>query len=154
MWSFVCQRANKRWLWTAMCRRTRQIVAYAIGDRSEETCRKLWEQIPESYRGCQSFSDFWDAYQKVFPKETHECVGKESGQAQSHGTLVQHIETIQCSLCAEDLVLFKVGFHARNRNKALHHPSQSITCYLTTTYFLGRAQKNLVKNLKSYIMSE
>jgi len=55
-------------------------VAYAIGDRSEETCRKLWEQIPVSYRGCQSFSDFWEAYQKVFPKETHECVGKESGQ--------------------------------------------------------------------------
>jgi insertion element IS1 protein InsB len=80
MWSFVCQRASKRWLWTVMCRRTRQIVAYAIGDRSEATCRKLWEQIPGSYRGCQSFSDFWEAYQKVFPEATHECVGKESGQ--------------------------------------------------------------------------
>ena len=80
MWSFVCQKANKRWLWTVICRRTRQIVAYAIGNRSEQTCRKLWERIPGSYRGCQSFSDFWDAYQKVFPEETHECVGKESGQ--------------------------------------------------------------------------
>jgi IS1 family transposase len=80
MWSFASQRANKRWVWTVMCRRTRQIVAYAMGDCREETCRKLWEQIPQSYRGCQSFSDFWEAYQKVFPKETHECVGKESGQ--------------------------------------------------------------------------
>ena len=80
MWSFVCQKANKRWLLTVICRRTRQIVAYAIGNRSEQTCRKLWERIPGSYRGCQSFSDFWDAYQKVFPEETHECVGKESGQ--------------------------------------------------------------------------
>lgn len=25
-WSFVCRRSNKRWLWTALCRRTRQIV--------------------------------------------------------------------------------------------------------------------------------
>jgi IS1 family transposase len=56
------------------------MVAYAIGDRSEETCRTLWEHIPESSRGCQSFSDFGEAYQKVFPQETPECVGKESGQ--------------------------------------------------------------------------
>lgn len=63
-----------------MCRRTRQIVACVIGDRSEKTCRKLWKQIPEAYRACQSFSDFWNAYQKVFPAQTHESVGKESGQ--------------------------------------------------------------------------
>ena len=80
MWSFAGQRANKRWMWTVMCRRTRQIVAFAIGDRSEETCQELWEQIPELYRACQSFSDYWSAYQKVFPEETHERVGKASGQ--------------------------------------------------------------------------
>ena len=80
MWSFVCQRANKRWLWTVICHRTRQIVAYAIGDRGEKTCRKLWKRIPETNRRCHSVSDFWDAYQKVFPEETHQSVGKESGQ--------------------------------------------------------------------------
>ena len=80
MWSFVHQRSNKRWLWTVICRRTRQIVAYALGDRSEATCRKLWEQIPSTYRHCRSFSDFWDAYRAVFPTETHECMGKGSGQ--------------------------------------------------------------------------
>ena len=63
-----------------MCRRTRQIVAFVIGDRSEATCRKLWEQIPQAYKTCQSYSDFWEAYQLVFPEETHECVGKGSGQ--------------------------------------------------------------------------
>ena len=63
-----------------MCRRTRQIVAFVIGDRREATCRKLWEQIPQAYKACQSYSDFWEAYQLVFPAETHECVGKESGQ--------------------------------------------------------------------------
>jgi IS1 family transposase len=80
MWSFVHHRSNKRWLWTVICRRTRQIVAFAIGDRSEATCRKLWEQIPSTYRHCRSFSDFCDAYQAVFPAETQECVGKGSGQ--------------------------------------------------------------------------
>jgi len=80
MWSFVYERWNKRWIWTVMCRRTRQIVAFVIGDRSEATCRKLWEQIPSAYKGCQSYSDFWKAYQLVFPEETHHCVGKGSGQ--------------------------------------------------------------------------
>jgi len=80
MWSFVHEKWNKRWVWTVMCRRTRQIIAFVIGDRSEQTCRKLWEQIPQAYRVCRSYSDFWEAYQLVFPAEIHECVGKGSGQ--------------------------------------------------------------------------
>ena len=52
MWSFVCQRANKRWIWMVMFRGTHQIVACVIGERSERTCRKLWEQIPSSYQPC------------------------------------------------------------------------------------------------------
>lgn len=80
LWSFVFKKDAKRWLWVALCRRTRQIVAFVIGDRSEKTCRRLWNKIPESYRRCHSFSDFWDAYQKVFDTQTHQAVGKESGQ--------------------------------------------------------------------------
>jgi insertion element IS1 protein InsB len=80
VWSFVLKKKNKRWLWTAICRRTRQIVAYAIGDRSEVTCRELWQAVPEAYKASLSYSDFWDAYAKVFPKETHRSVGKESGE--------------------------------------------------------------------------
>lgn len=61
VWSFVLRRQNKRWLWTAMCRRTRQIVAFVIGNRSEQTCRQLWDAIPEEYKHCHSFSDLWEA---------------------------------------------------------------------------------------------
>ena len=63
-----------------MCRRTRQIVAYVIGDRSEESCRKLWQAIPDAYKSCQTYSDFWEAYAIVFPEETHQSVGKNSGK--------------------------------------------------------------------------
>ena len=80
LWSFVLKKDQKRWLWTALCRRTCQIVAFVIGDRGEKTCRRLWNKIPQEYKECQTFSDFWEAYQKVFPKETHHCVGKESGE--------------------------------------------------------------------------
>ena len=80
LWSFVLKKSKKRWLWTALCRRTRQIVAFVIGDRSAKTCRRLWNKIPDEYKPCLTFSDFWEAYQKVFPKGTHRCVGKESGE--------------------------------------------------------------------------
>jgi IS1 family transposase len=79
VWSFVHRRANKRWLWTAFCRRTRQIVAAVVGDRSAATCRKLWQLIPASYRRCHSYSDFWEAYARVFDEQTHQSVGKETG---------------------------------------------------------------------------
>ncbi|PSO56643.1 MAG: hypothetical protein BRC39_16840 [Cyanobacteria bacterium QH_7_48_89] len=65
LWSFVIKKANKRWIWIALCRRTRQVVAYVIGDRSETTCRKLREYIPESYRHGLCYTDFWQAYQLV-----------------------------------------------------------------------------------------
>lgn len=80
LWSFVLKKNQKRWVWLALCRRSRQIVAFVIGDRSEETCRKLWERIPAEYKACRTFSDFWEAYQMVFPQDTHCSVGKESGQ--------------------------------------------------------------------------
>ena len=53
-WSFVGKKANKRWVWIALARHSRQVVAYAIGDRSEQTCRRLWERIPE--RVCEKSS--------------------------------------------------------------------------------------------------
>ncbi len=80
LWSFVLQKSNQQWVWIALCRRTRQVVAYYIGDRSEESCRQLWARIPGEYKHCCSFSDFWLAYQKVFSTQTHQCVGKESGE--------------------------------------------------------------------------
>jgi len=48
LWSLVYRRSNKRWIWLALCRRTRQVLAYAIGSRGEESWRLLWERIPES----------------------------------------------------------------------------------------------------------
>ncbi len=96
MWSFVRFRKNKRWVWLAQCRRTRQIVAYAIGDRSETTCRLLWERVPPAYKRGLLYTDFWSAsalvclcfglpllwsaYAEVLPEEQHRATGKGAGQ--------------------------------------------------------------------------
>ncbi len=39
-WSFVAHKSQARWSWSAWCRRTRQVVASAIGDRSKRTCQQ------------------------------------------------------------------------------------------------------------------
>ena len=78
--SFVLKKARKRWVWLALCRATRQVVAYAMGNRGEATCRRLWERIPEAYRGGYCYSDFWKAYREVIPAEQHVAVGKDSGE--------------------------------------------------------------------------
>lgn len=80
LWSFVSQKTQKRWIWIALCRRTRQIVSFFIGDRSEATCYKFWSLVPEHYRKCQTFSDFWGAYAAVIDNGNHQMVGKESGE--------------------------------------------------------------------------
>lgn len=80
LWSFVFKKSNQRWVWVALCRRTRQIVAYFIGDRSETSCLQLWRRIPLAFKRCSSFSDFWDAYQRIFAVDRHQSVGKDSGQ--------------------------------------------------------------------------
>lgn len=90
-WSFVLKKINQRWLWTAICRRTRQIVAFTLGDRSQKACRRLWEKIPAEYRTATLYSDFWKAYQKVLPQDQHQAVGKESGQT-------NHMERWYCTL--------------------------------------------------------
>jgi len=79
LWSFVLKKSNKRWVWIALCRATRQVVAYHIGDRSEAACRKLWQQIPALYRQAHCYSDFWKAYQLVIPSDQHTAAGKETG---------------------------------------------------------------------------
>src|SRR5687768_10791298 len=45
VWSFVGKKAEPRWSWVALCRRTRQIVAYFIGDRTITSCLHLWRQL-------------------------------------------------------------------------------------------------------------
>ena len=57
LWSFVLKKTHKKWIWIALSRRTRQVVAYAIGDRSQATCEKLWKAIPEAYRPAHCYSD-------------------------------------------------------------------------------------------------
>ncbi len=50
LWSFVARKTNKQWLWLALDRNSRQVVALFVGDRSAKGALGLWQAIPERYR--------------------------------------------------------------------------------------------------------
>jgi insertion element IS1 protein InsB len=80
LWSFVRSQEEPVWVWVALDRGTRQGVACCLGDRGEESCRFLWEQVPAPWREATCYTDFWAAYQRVIPQDQHRAVGKQTGE--------------------------------------------------------------------------
>ncbi len=92
MWSFVEMKANKKWIWLAIDRDSREIVGLHVGDRSRAGAEELWKSLPPVYRQCAvCHSDFWSAYEDVIPEKRHRPVGKESGKT-------NHIERFNLTL--------------------------------------------------------
>ena len=91
LWSFVGAKANARWVWIALCRQTRQVVAFFVGDRSAQSARALRERIPPDYRRRATRSDLWLAYAEAFPRRTHRLCGKGAGET-------CHVERFNCTL--------------------------------------------------------
>ena len=79
VWSFVRRKGQKAWVWIALGFQSRQVLAMVVGDRSAKTCRKLWERLPQAYQALLLFTDFYEVYQSVLPKEQHQPCKKGSG---------------------------------------------------------------------------
>ena len=77
MWSFVQQKANKQWIWIAMDAKTRQIMAFHVGDRSHKSAEHLWAKIPQAHRQHATFyTDQYVVYEKVMPAAQHQAISK------------------------------------------------------------------------------
>ena len=130
LWSFVGSKAQTLWLWVALCRRTRQIVAWTLGDRSEQSAADWRAALPEAYRGCATRSDLWEAYRAAFPASTHRCCGKEEGET-------NHVERWFGTLRARVSRLVRKAYsfskNAENHLDAIH--------LFITTYNLAIQQK-------------
>jgi len=66
------------WMWMSCGPLSWEIVVSACGDRTENTCRILWDRVPSAYKEAIVFSDYWGAYQAVIPSEQQRSVGKET----------------------------------------------------------------------------
>ncbi len=92
LWSFVAKRENKRWIWLILERRTRQIIALHIGDRSRDSALALWAKVPLPIKAqALVLTDCWDAYGLAIPTNQHVACDKQSGQ-------VSLVERFNCTL--------------------------------------------------------
>lgn len=82
IWTFVGSKANRIWIWIALCRRTRQVVAWMWGNHSTLPCQQLRHKIPPEYQGCFCYADEWPTYAEVFP--THQLHQQETKGPTNH----------------------------------------------------------------------
>lgn len=92
LWSFVGAKENKRWIWLVLERRTRQIIALHIGDRSQASAEAVWAKVPPVIKSqALVLTDCWEAYALAIPANQHVACEKQSGQ-------VSLIERFNCTL--------------------------------------------------------
>ena len=79
MWSFVRKKANKQWIWIAMDAKTRQVIAFHVGDRSRDSAKELWANIPAGYQQHATFyTDLYEVYTGVIPATQHKPITKKA----------------------------------------------------------------------------
>jgi insertion element IS1 protein InsB len=92
LWSFVAKKANKQWVWIAMDKQTRQIIAFHVGDRSHNSAKQLWANLPAVYRAKAMFyTDQYTVYTGVIPAAQHKAITK-------HARKTNHIERFNNTL--------------------------------------------------------
>jgi IS1 family transposase len=80
LWTFVQSKIHTYWVWIALCKRTRQVVAYHIGSRMKHDCKLFWDKVPKEYKQSITFSDYWKTYDAVIKSKKHISVGKHTGK--------------------------------------------------------------------------
>jgi insertion element IS1 protein InsB len=76
MQSFV-KKENKQWIWIAMDAKTRQVIAFHVGDRSRRSAKQLWAKIPAAYRQHATFyTDQYVVYAGVIPAAQYRAIRK------------------------------------------------------------------------------
>ena len=79
MVSFVQKKTNKQWIWLAMDVKTRQIIAFHVGDRSRKSARQLWSKIPKTYRRYATVhTDQYVVYKDMIPAAQHQAITKKA----------------------------------------------------------------------------
>tara|TARA_Y100000294_G_C8433734_1_gene287868 strand:+ start:402 stop:770 length:369 start_codon:yes stop_codon:yes gene_type:complete len=91
------------WIWIALCRRTKQIVAYHLGNRTQESFDEFYLKVPSEYAACRSTSDGFQAYGKISPY-WHSKSKKKNGrtsQVEAFNTILrQRIGRLVRKTCA------------------------------------------------------
>src|SRR5262245_19539045 len=92
LWSFVGTKANRQWVWIATDAATRQVIAFHVGDRSGQSAKALWKQIPAVYQErARFYTDQYEVYKRVIPSAQHRAITKLARKT-------NHVERFNCAL--------------------------------------------------------
>lgn len=75
MWSFVGKKDEQFWLWYAFEPRSKQILAWHCGRRTDASCRRLLNKL-KSTQVLRFCTDDWESYEKLIPAH-HHWIGKQ-----------------------------------------------------------------------------
>jgi insertion element IS1 protein InsB len=78
MWSFVGKKVNQRWLWHAIDRTSKKVLAYVFGTRKDEVFLQL-KALLLPFGISRYYTDNWGAYERHLNTSKHE-VGKQNTQ--------------------------------------------------------------------------
>ena len=94
MWSYVGHKGNKRWLWHAIDRETRKVLAYVFGERKDRVFLEL-KGLLEPFGISRFYTDDWGAYERNLDPAQH-IIGKGNTQKieRKHLTLRTRIKRL------------------------------------------------------------
>lgn len=93
MQTFVQHKSNQVWIWIALCRSTRQVMAFHVGLRRIEDAQQLWQNLPtQAQQAAHFYSDRLTAYRTILPQDRHCCRGKVTNHLERfNNTLRQRV---------------------------------------------------------------
>ena len=119
-----------RYLWVAVCRLSRQVIAYFVGDRSKESLKQLWKRVPKAYRKKLVYTDEYNVYGAFFRPWQHRPSPKGSGRTNlAEGMnnkwrnrvpgLVRRTACVQHLTDVDDRLLLVLDQHNKSERKRL-----------------------------------
>jgi insertion element IS1 protein InsB len=120
MWSFVEKKRHQHWLWYAFSPKTKRVIGYVRGRRSDPACQRLLAKLA----ACQStgfYTDHRESYQKLIPEHRH-WIGKQGTRRieRNNLTIRPRLKRWQrrtiCFSQSEEMndAVLKLFFHHRN----------------------------------------
>jgi insertion element IS1 protein InsB len=79
MCSFVKKKAYKQWVWIAMDKQTRHIMAFHVGDRRRDSAKQWWANLPAvSREQAMFYTDQYEVHTGVIPAAQHKAITKKA----------------------------------------------------------------------------
>jgi IS1 transposase len=107
LWSFVLKKAHDSWIWIALCRKSRQVVAYAVGDRSRQDVSAVVGSHSRRVSAGALRNVFLGGLHGDDPAGATHSRGQRDWRNGSRGALEHYAASTACPFCPRDVVLFK-----------------------------------------------